>query len=118
MHIDGSIAALLRNPSAHNAGDAQGPVATPWALTRRSGSGQDGLVLAVAGGTGSKHYRTGRSLILGHMAAFDPDADLEDEKDWRLLANGFVHLYWRPSLLSEMCQWLVKKCRLGTSACA
>jgi len=43
------------------------------------------------------------------MAAFDRDADLENQRDWRLLANGFVHLYWRPSLLAEIRQWLVEK---------
>ncbi|MFD4553922.1 barstar family protein [Streptomyces sp. NPDC058469] len=40
------------------------------------------------------------------MAAFDPDADLSDDLALRLMADSFVTLYWRRSLLDEATAWL------------
>ena len=40
------------------------------------------------------------------MAAFDPEADLSHDVDFRLLMNGPVTLFWRPMVLDETTAWL------------
>ena len=40
------------------------------------------------------------------MPTFDLSATPNDDKDWALLKNSHVHLYWRPQILEETVTWL------------
>ncbi|MGI5491472.1 barstar family protein [Microtetraspora malaysiensis] len=41
------------------------------------------------------------------MAAFDHDAHLTHQVDYRLMAGGFVTLFWRQTILEETIDWLI-----------
>ena len=47
------------------------------------------------------------SLVSGAVAPFDSDADLNQDRGFRLLANTPVTLFWRRSVLDETTQWLI-----------
>jgi Barstar (barnase inhibitor) len=40
------------------------------------------------------------------MAVFEHDADLGQDVAFRLMANSFVTLFWRPAILDETTDWL------------
>jgi len=42
------------------------------------------------------------------MVAFDPEADLSDDRALRLLINTSVTLFWSPQVLDEITAWLTE----------
>src|SRR4051812_1067204 len=40
------------------------------------------------------------------MPSFDTTDGTSRDKDWALLQNSYVHLYWRPPVLDETVSWL------------
>jgi Barstar (barnase inhibitor) len=42
------------------------------------------------------------------MVAFDPEADLSEDRALRLLINTSVTLFWRPQALGEITAWLTE----------
>jgi hypothetical protein len=41
------------------------------------------------------------------MASFSVSDSPWSGRDWTLIQNGFVHLYWKPEILDETLAWLV-----------
>jgi hypothetical protein len=46
------------------------------------------------------------AATLAAMASFDRESFLNPDVDFRLMANTFVSLFWRTSLLDETIDWL------------